>query len=457
MIYLDKNGVSIKADKKAKVGQEYMLNGVSYLVVDGRLLLDMIHDNKNVTKVVTTRVKNMTHFFNPMYNNYDFNQDISSWDVSNVTTMRGMFSGNETFNQDISKWDVSRVKNMSEMFFGATSFNSNLSEWNTANVQYMISMFEGASLFNQDISSWNVEGVWSMERMFCNAISFNSELNDWNITGVENLKNMFFKAKSFNQDLSKWDTKRAHRMTEMFMEAEVFNQDISMWEFEWIKNMDRMFKGAKAFNQDLSKWKECKRLKKPVGMFIDALVFKKEYAPFDIKVVSKRKQSVKTSKGPKTKKEYKQQIVNNLLRGIAKLEIENLINNDPEFKKIAERWDKPIELNEKAYDNYKSGNYLEGIELAQTAYSLNEKSYILDTLAEGYYLLKQYQKALETSDLAIKKDEDDNDPVEDHYFTRAKIHLALENINLAKKDFEKVLEIDPDHEEAINYLNHINK
>ena len=33
MIYLDKNGVSIKADKKAKVGQEYMLNGVSYLVV----------------------------------------------------------------------------------------------------------------------------------------------------------------------------------------------------------------------------------------------------------------------------------------------------------------------------------------------------------------------------------------------------------------------------------------
>ena len=46
MIYLDKNGVSIKADKKAKVGQEYMLNGVSYLVVDGRLLLDMIHDTK---------------------------------------------------------------------------------------------------------------------------------------------------------------------------------------------------------------------------------------------------------------------------------------------------------------------------------------------------------------------------------------------------------------------------
>ena len=34
-----------------------------------------------------------------------FNQDISSWDVSNVTDMGGMFS-NSSFNQDISSWDV---------------------------------------------------------------------------------------------------------------------------------------------------------------------------------------------------------------------------------------------------------------------------------------------------------------------------------------------------------------
>ena len=31
------------------------------------------------------------------------------------------------------------------------------------------------------------------------------------------------------------------------------------------------------------------------------------------------------------------------------------------------------------------------------------------------------------------------------------------NINLAKKDFEKVLEIDSNHEEATKYLNQINK
>ena len=40
-----------------------------------------------------------------------FNQDISSWDVSNVTNMGWMFSGNNQFNQDLSSWDVSKVNN----------------------------------------------------------------------------------------------------------------------------------------------------------------------------------------------------------------------------------------------------------------------------------------------------------------------------------------------------------
>jgi surface protein len=41
-----------------------------------------------------------------------FNQDISSWDVSNVTNMRGMFRRSVGFNQDLSKWNVSNVRDM---------------------------------------------------------------------------------------------------------------------------------------------------------------------------------------------------------------------------------------------------------------------------------------------------------------------------------------------------------
>jgi surface protein len=50
-----------------------------------------------------------------MFHNSKFNGDISNWDVSNVTNMRGMF-GLSKFNCDISSWDVSKVFAMDDMF-----------------------------------------------------------------------------------------------------------------------------------------------------------------------------------------------------------------------------------------------------------------------------------------------------------------------------------------------------
>ena len=62
-----------------------------------------------------------------MFGNSSFNQDISSWDVSNVTDMSGMFS-NTPFNQNISTWDVSNVTNMDGMFY-KSSFNQDIGWW----------------------------------------------------------------------------------------------------------------------------------------------------------------------------------------------------------------------------------------------------------------------------------------------------------------------------------------
>ena len=88
-----------------------------------------------------------------------FNQDISLWDVSNVTNMSNMFYKASSFNQDISLWDVSNVTNMSIMFREASSFNKSIGDWDVSNVTEMNSMlsFAGLSVENYDAT---LEG-WS--------------------------------------------------------------------------------------------------------------------------------------------------------------------------------------------------------------------------------------------------------------------------------------------------------
>jgi surface protein len=64
-----------------------------------------------------------------------FNQNIGSWDVSNVYNMKGMFSQAIIFNQNIGAWNVSNVTNMSSMFSGiglsTANYDSLLTGWSS--------------------------------------------------------------------------------------------------------------------------------------------------------------------------------------------------------------------------------------------------------------------------------------------------------------------------------------
>lgn len=57
-----------------------------------------------------------------------FDDDISSWDVSNVINMKHMFSYCHFFHQDLSEWDVSNVVNNQGMFQG---------EWGDFSKEYL--------------------------------------------------------------------------------------------------------------------------------------------------------------------------------------------------------------------------------------------------------------------------------------------------------------------------------
>ncbi|MDW3197333.1 MAG: BspA family leucine-rich repeat surface protein [Cytophagales bacterium] len=161
-IYLDEtNHTTIIAAPEAIVGESYTLNGQEYLVADSTILYDRIAAGEDVSHLVTTRVTNMRGLLQylPDYPESEFNEEISHWDVSNVTNMSYLFDQAGLFNQDLSAWDVSSVTSMQEMFSFAGGFNQDISDWDVSSVTHMERMFKSALSFDHDLTGWEVNQV----------------------------------------------------------------------------------------------------------------------------------------------------------------------------------------------------------------------------------------------------------------------------------------------------------
>ena len=80
------------------------------------------------------------------------------WDVSLVTSMEDLFSDKYDFNQDISRWETSNVKSMRQMFSQAQSFTaSDLADWNVGKVKDMNGMFQWVGKYLQQPGPVEVE------------------------------------------------------------------------------------------------------------------------------------------------------------------------------------------------------------------------------------------------------------------------------------------------------------
>ena len=135
----------------------------------------------------TTAVTNMQNAFKVagvVTNN--FNEDISSWDVSNVTSIKRMFVSQNLFNQDISGWDVSNVTHFGQTFNYSIAFNQDISGWDVGSSTIFYRMFLGASSFNQNLGSWALGDTVNMQLMFLNTalstINYDPMLIGWEAT-----------------------------------------------------------------------------------------------------------------------------------------------------------------------------------------------------------------------------------------------------------------------------------
>ncbi len=130
------------------------------------------------------------------------------------TNLDSMFSRATNFNNDIGTWDVSNVTDFNLMFFSASSFNQDISTWNVSSSVTMSAMFNGAISFNQPIGSWDVSNVTNMSGMFSSSISFNQPLSSWDVSNVVNMSGMFNGADAFDQNIGGWDVSNVTNMND---------------------------------------------------------------------------------------------------------------------------------------------------------------------------------------------------------------------------------------------------
>ncbi|KAF2342856.1 BspA family leucine-rich repeat surface protein [Flavobacterium tistrianum] len=161
--------------------------------------------NQDIGTWNVSSVTNMSNMFGGATN---FDQNIGNWNVSNVTNFGGMLNYsafNNGGSPDIQNWQIKTNSpvDMSNLFVG-TPFNQNISSWNVSAVTTMLQMFSYAK-FNQDISNWNTAAVTNMTGMFSNNEDFNQPIGNWNVGAVTNMSSMFTGATNFNQDIGNWN------------------------------------------------------------------------------------------------------------------------------------------------------------------------------------------------------------------------------------------------------------
>jgi surface protein len=88
--YIAPNGVTVMCPGVA-VGDTFVINDVTYTKVDSATLTRLRKNIKSWPQLATSCTTGVTSMSGLFSSKASFNEDISSWDTSSVTTMSGMF------------------------------------------------------------------------------------------------------------------------------------------------------------------------------------------------------------------------------------------------------------------------------------------------------------------------------------------------------------------------------
>ncbi len=124
-----------------------------------------------------------------------FNQNLNSWDISNVVSMSGMFVCANNFDKNLSNWKLNRVENCNQIFASATAFTDIYSTNRIGLHKNKYNTRESFPLDTEDIKEWlNI----NREKMDMIDIkdTHGKEIDDF----FNNLNNSFLNRNKFNEN-----------------------------------------------------------------------------------------------------------------------------------------------------------------------------------------------------------------------------------------------------------------
>lgn len=184
--------------------------------------------------------------------------DLSKFNTSRVTNMKGMFRGSSLKELDLSSFDTSKVTDMRDMFSNCSRIEKiNLSSFDTSKVTNMQGMFEKCSrLKSLDLRNFNTSKTLSMESMFSGCTALKSlDLSNFNTSKVSDMRQMFTFCSSLEKiNLTSFDTSGVFDMDGMFYHCESLQKlDLSSFNTDNVLNMRNMFYYCKSLkNLDIS-------------------------------------------------------------------------------------------------------------------------------------------------------------------------------------------------------------
>ena len=187
--YVAENGVTIKARDWVPVGKKADLKGivagfngknggpdfisfnhsVYYTAVDLAWLKNVLNTYSDLSVLVTTKVEITNEDSAAGLFLRTEIKGMENWDISNWTSMYGLFDSDKPIKSDLSYWDVSNVEDF-RLVMQLENINPNINNWVVSKATNMSGFFSDSSnnkyIEGMDLSGWDVSKVTNCDGFF---------------------------------------------------------------------------------------------------------------------------------------------------------------------------------------------------------------------------------------------------------------------------------------------------